>query len=248
VSADAKPPLRTVAFGDLANGVWGVAWGDTEPVLAIGAPQLPEAPARSLADIGGFAADERWIVRSEGLELTVSPDSDAATSAAIAGFDQLCRVHGRAVIDGAEHELDLPGRRGSRPELDLARLDSVRDVAAWFGSGDGLALTSLRPRGAKGQDRDVVSAGVFEHGAAIAVSDPRLSTTYTADGHPIRVGLELWLDAEESDEQYPRRAAGERTGGSVALQRAGLELEAYALRCRSRGEEGVGVYVLARAR
>ena len=129
------------------------------------------------------------------------------------------------MIDGSEREFDLPGRRGERSELDLGRFDAVREVCAWFAPGDGVALSSLRPRGAKGHDRDVIAATVFEPGGSAPVSDPRLSTTYAADGHPIKVGLELWIDrrtptsstpaaspARCSDQAPPGRGRGQPRG------------------------------------
>ncbi len=79
--------------------------------------------------------------------------------------------------------------------------------------------------------------------------DPRLSTTYRADGSPSRAGVELWLDVGgETQEQYPRRAAGEALAAGVAAASDGLNVEAHALRWHSRGQEGTGVYVLARRR
>ena len=248
MSSGATTPLRTLAFGDLGAGVWGCAWGDAAPLLAVGKPEpgapLPGAPA----SIGGSGSDQEWTVSAAGVELVVAPETRAVASSAIAGFDQLCRVHGRALIDGAQREFDLPGHRASRLDVDLRKFESFRDVSAWFAPGDGIALTSLRPRGAKGHDRDVIAASVFEPTGPVAVADPRLSTTYAADGHPTRVGLELWLDRDESEEQYPRRAAAEPLGAAAAWAQPAIELEAYFLRCLSRGEEGLGVYVLGRTR
>jgi len=248
VSSGPATPLRTLAFGDLGTGVWGCAWGDAAPVLALGKPE-PGAPLPGAhAAIAGSGPDEEWTVSGQGVELVVSPETDAATSSAVAGFDQLCRVHGTAMIDGTQREFDLPGRRSSRPDVDLRKFESFRDVSAWFAPGDGVALTSLRPRGSKGHDRDLIAASVFEPTGPVAVADPRLSTTYAADGHPTRVGLELWLDRDESEEQYPRRAAAEPLGAAAAWAQPAIELEAYFLRCLSRGEEGLGVYVLGRTR
>jgi hypothetical protein len=248
VSSGAATPLRTLAFGDLRTGAWGCTWGDAAPLLAVGKPEPGTPLPGAQATIAGSGPDEDWTVRAEGVELVASPETEAGASSAIAGFDQLCRVHGTAVIDGAQREFDVPGRRSSRLGVDLRRFESVRDVSAWFGPGDGVALTSLRPRGAKGHDRDVIAAAVFEPAGPVAVADPRLSTTYAADGHPTRVGLELWLEREESGEQYPRRAAAEPLGAAAAWAQPALELEAYFLRCLSRGAEGLGVYVLGRTR
>jgi hypothetical protein len=248
VSAETAATLRTLAFGDLDAGAWGCAWGASAPQLALGTPQaqtpLPGAPV----SIGGSLPGEDWTVAADGVELTVSPEAESlpASSSAIPGFDQLVRVRGRAVVAGAERQIDLPGRRGIRPGLDLSQLESIREVCAWFAPGDGIALTALRPRGAKGHDRDAIGACVFEPGAGREVADARLSTTYTGDGHPVKVGLELWLDLDDSDQQYPRRAGGEALSAGAAWAQPGLGFEAHLLRCQSRGEEGVGVYLLGR--
>ena len=77
------------------------------------------------------------------------------------------------------------------------------------------------------------------------VTEPRLSSTYTADGVPARVGLELWL-GEEEGEQYPRRAAGEAIGRAAVSDDPPLRSEL--VRWRMRGREGLGVYDLLRAR
>jgi hypothetical protein len=249
VSEGTAAAFRTLAFGDLGAGAWGCAWGDPyQPVLAVGATR-PGAPvAASPATISGSAPGEDWAIAGEGVELTVSPESEPVSSPAIGGFDQLCRVRGRAAVGGADREIDLPGRRGSRSGLEMRQFDSFREVSAWFAPGEGISLTSLRPHGAKGHDRDVLAASVFEPEGAHAVADPRLSTTYAADGHPIKFGLELWLDGDESEQQYPRRAAGASLGPSAAWTQPPLDLAAYVARCRGRGEEGLGVYVLGRSR
>lgn len=244
MSAASSSPLRTLAFGDLEAGIWGFVWGDAEPRLALGTLPASTALGGVPARLGGSRPDEEWTVAADRVELVVSPETEAAGAPAIAGFDQLCRVRGEAVIDGSEREFNLPGRRGERSELDLGRFDAVRDVCAWFAPGDGVILSSLRPRGAKGHDRDVVAAAVFEPGGIRPVADPRLSTTYAADGHPIKVGLELWIELEDSDEQYPRRVAGEMLGPSAAWSGPAVNLEAYLVGCRSRGEEGIGVYAI----
>jgi hypothetical protein len=248
VSDGTTAPLRTLAFGDLATGVWGCAWSSAAALLAIGRPETGARLEGAAVSIGGSCPGEEWTVSGEGVELVVSPKTEAASSSAIDGFHQLCRVHGAAALDGVRREFDIPGSRSTRADLDPRRFESVREVCAWFASGDGIALTSLRPRGAKGHDRDVISATVFEAGGPIAVADPRLSTTYSADGHPGRVGLELWLDQDDSEEQYPRRAAAEPLGAAATWAQSTAELDAYLLRWLSRGEEGLGVYVLGRTR
>ena len=223
--------VRTVAFGDVETGVWGVAWGG---FVALGDAVL-ETPR-----IEGAGAEEDWRIAAGGAELTVRPVGPPSSAN---GFDQLCRVEGQ--VQG--EPVDCLGRRGSRPEqLDPGRFDSLREVSAWFEPDEGLAVVALRPRQARNHAADLVTATLLEPAGPVVVEDPRLSTTYAADGRPSRMSLELWLGGEQ--EQYPRRAAGEAFGPDVFGTLPGLELRIQPLRCHSRGRDGTGVYLIARVR
>jgi hypothetical protein len=248
MSAAAAAALRTFAFGNLDAGIWGSAWGAVEPIVAFGALHPGQVSAGAPASISGSSPAEEWSLSGDGIELTLSPESDPIASSELGGFDQLCRVTGHFILDGARREVDSLGHRGSRAEVDLREFESIRDVSAWFEPAEGLALTALRPRGATGHDRDVVIASVFDSTGAIEIADPRLSTTYTADGLPARVGLELWLQEDEQGEQYPRRAGGEALGVRAAAAQGELFVAAHAFRWHSRDQEGAGVYQLVRPR
>jgi hypothetical protein len=146
---------------------------------------------------------------------------------------------------GGEREVAALGIRGSRDvALDADGFAAVREVAAWFDPGDGLALAAFRPRGAKGQDADVISAAVLDADSSAPVEDARLSTTYAADGWVARAGLELWLGGDE-DQQVLRRAAGEAIGVRGSARAGDLELRAELLRWHSGGRDGAGLYLLA---
>jgi hypothetical protein len=243
--------LRTVAFGDLDAGVWGAAWGAEQPFVTLGALDVGEATAVAPVTIEGSGETEEWRISGEGVELALAPEGSPASTPALNGapasFDQLCRVRGRFNIGRTERAVDCLGRRGVRVQpIDLGRFESLRDVSAWFGPDQGLVVASLRPRKATGHGADVVTAALLEPTGPVAVADPRLSTTYTAEGRPSRMSLELWLGDEE--DEYPRRAAGEAIGAGVTSSRGEVEVRAELLRCHSRGSEGAGVYLLVRAR
>jgi hypothetical protein len=163
--------------------------------------------------------------------------------------------------------VDCLGWRSSRDgRIDLDRLGSFRQVSAWFEPGEGLAVLALRPRKARGQESDVVAAAVLETEHPGPVSEPRLSTTYTATGLPLRAGLELWIDdgsdagsereadrgrggedgdgVEPTAHQYPRRASGEALGAYADWKVAEFELHAELFRWHNRGRDGAGVYLL----
>jgi len=245
VSPVARGTVRTLAFGEIGTGVWVCAWADGETcVVAAGGDDTP-APVIPGAAIDGTTADEPWTIAADGLTLSATPVGGTADLTPFDGFDQLCEVTGTVHLGGVEHALAALGRRGLRAGIDLSRLDSLRDLGAWFAHDDGLTLTAARPRGAKGHDRDVVAASVFGEDGTKPVADPRLSSTYSADGRLLHAGLELWLDAD-NDQQYPRRATADAVGEGVQVDTAGATVTVWPLRWRTRGEEGAGVYVLAR--
>ena len=76
------------------------------------------------------------------------------------------------------------------------------------------------------------------------VADPRLSTTYDADGRQRRAGLELWV----TDEDGSRAAPPARSLCGTTLDLGRLRLDCAFFRWRMDGREGVGRYdVLRRA-
>jgi hypothetical protein len=247
MSSPTTPPLQTVVFADLDSGVWGVAWGSPEGSCGLG--QLQAGSATAGTDIGfdGAAADGDWRLAGEAGALTISPITDPVSSAQLGGFDQLCAVQGNLPA-ADEREFRAIGVRAVRAEIDPARVQSLREACVWFAPDDGLVLTATRPAGARGHDRDLVVGSVFEPDRVISVADPRLSTTYAADGAPARAGLELWLEADDDANEYPRRAAGETIGAQITLATDGFELRVHAMHWLSRGREGIGAYVLAQPR
>jgi hypothetical protein len=251
-------PSRALAFGDLDAGIWGIAWipADGPAPVALGAGSDWEV---SVATLRGTGDGEEWRLQGDDLELLLSPSAPPVSpdgqAAAVGGFDQLCRTGGRVTIGGDERVVESLGWRSARNgDLQLDRIESFRQVSAWFDSEDGLALFALRPHGARGQEADVVAASVFEPEGAHPVADPRLSTTYTAAGLPARAGVELWVDlevpedpdAEDGHGQFPRRAAGEVLGPGAGWEVGGFAIHGAPLRWHSRGRDGAGVYLLGR--
>jgi hypothetical protein len=153
---------------------------------------------------------------------------------------ELCRVTG--TVSGQEVQ-----SRGVRvrmaPRSAKEALGSARFVAGWFADGSAVGLIAARPRRHDQPDHDAASATLFDRERWLPVTEPRLSTTYDGSETPARVSLELWIG--EGEHEYPRRMAGEASGGSSSAADGGAALKVVPLRCHSRGEEGVGVYVLA---
>jgi hypothetical protein len=237
--------LRTFAFGDLETDLWGAALGSVDAIAAFGSLDSGSPVSTRTARIEELA-DADWELTAPDLRLRITPHEATPSVPAGDQFAQLCRVTGSVGLDGVQRDVDCLGLRSYAPDVDLRSLDSIRQVLAWFAPDDGVALSSRRPRGAKGHDRDAVAAIVLEPDGPVSVADGRLSTTYARSGGPARVGLELWLTEEE--DQFPRRVAGEALGVDAHGQWVDLAVELHAFRSHSRGRDGGGAYLLARPR
>ena len=242
----AGPPPRTLAFGDLEGAAWGVAWIPDPGLPGFAALGSGEEAVTVEASLEPDDESGEWRLHGYGVELNVSAAGEAPHD--LRGeFDAVCRVHGGMTVEAVEHDVDCLGRLSVRPgDGDFDKFESIRDVCAWFDPMHGFSLVAMRPRKSRGQDSDVVSAVALEPEGPLAIDDPRLSTTYAADGRPLRVGLELWISADDDDEdQYPRRASGETFGGAATGHVGRFDVLAQFVRWDSRYGDGAGVYVLA---
>jgi hypothetical protein len=236
-----SPPesaLRIVAFADPEARVWGTAVDAGERGIVFGAASATGSAAGREA-VGLVVRDGEWLLEGESFELAIAPDDDVMASAG----EELCQVRGTVLVDGERVTVDCPATRTDQA-IAVAELDSLRGVWGWFPERHALALLALRPRGRGGHDNDRLEATLFDPEETIAVEEPRLSTTYTAQGLPSRVSLELWIG--EGEEQYSRRAAAEAVGAGAGVSASGLALQVSPMRCHSRGLDGAGVYLLAR--
>jgi hypothetical protein len=243
--------LRALAFGDLALTSWGaiLSPGAGLPSFAVLGGERGVAIPVTLD--GDPSPTAEWWVSGEGLELTVAPGSNWDAPAAVhIGFDQLVAVRGELTGDGVR-DAELLGCRSARSE-ELKDFRLFRDIRAWFSPSDGLAVLAVRPRRASSHADERLSATLIEGGEPQSVEEPRLSTTYSDDGLPVRASLELWLpESDGQDEQaisYPRRAAGEAAAPATLHELDGLALQVRPFRWRAGGREGAGVYLIARAR
>jgi hypothetical protein len=247
MSAASTPAFRTFAFGDVDGRLWGAAVQSAEAGLAFGDGDR----ALAAPTVAWTVEDRAWRLSGDGFELRVEPrgetpappESDGDAPANVSGLQELCRVHGRLVIDGVEQVVDCGGARCEVDGLKPDAIDSVRAVSGWFGPDEAITLIALRSRSAGDHEADLVAATLFDPGGWVPVSDPRLSTTYTEAGDPARTSLELWVS--DGENEFPRRAAGEAAGPGVTFSAGELALRVAPMRCHSRGLEGAGVYVLA---
>lgn len=247
----AAPPVRAFAFAEArVGGTWGVVWlpagAPPTGVLATG-EQMSAEPLQ----LEGVDAAEPWRLTAEGdTDLVVEGLGEPAWSnpeAPADGFQQLCRVTGGVHTSQGGGRIDCLGWRSADAQAIDPAVNSVRLAAGWFDDHDGFALVSGRPRKFKGQDEDLVTAALFDSTGARVVADPRLSTTYTESGRPMRAGVELWIEADaDPDRLYPRRAVGQAVTSSVQWSVGDVAVEALGFQWFSGGREGPGVYLLAK--
>ena len=197
----------------------------------------------------------RWHVTLEapdgaGFELefaAASPPAELAEAHAaarlggMAGHERLCRVTGTA----AGRPVDCLGQRGRTwGTADWDRIALTRSLGAWLEEGPSVAVSAVRPAGAESHADEATWGALLDAGGPVTIADPRVSTTYDADGHQRRAGLELWMGGEDD---YARRGAGQvLCGSSVELGQLRLDCAFFAWQLD--GREGVGRYdVLRRA-
>jgi hypothetical protein len=253
------------ADGAAQGSALAVLFADRAPVAAVARGGLPldggtQWDALELAGVRATvdAPLDRWTVAFEsgdgqgfalefgalGAPAALAADALPAQLGGMAGYDQPCRVHGTVRAAGREHAVDALGQRGHAwGDPDWDRIELARTVTAWTDTGSA-ALTAIRPAGAQQHADEATWAALWEPDGVLEIDDARLSTTYDADGHTRRAGLELWPVAVEG-EAFPRRGAGEVLCGS-SLDLGALRLDCSFFRWHLEGRAGVGRYDILR--
>lgn len=235
-------PVAVRAQGGLAAS--GTAWEDVE---AAGLRVRVHEPLRSWST--SFEHDDGCFELSFTAlapPLEFGPASAVARQGGMEGYEYLCRVEGQVTVAGHTTQVSCLGQRGhawGTPSWDL--LQRATSISAWMGEGRGFVLQGITPDDATGHDAEAVSLVSLEAGedgpAIVSAVDPRLSTTYNAEGHHQRAGLEFWLD----EEGYARRAAGAVLCGTT-LQLGRLRVDSAFFAWTMEGERGVGRYEILR--
>ncbi len=193
---------------------------------------------------------DRWTVAFDGedghgfaLEFSaLGAPAQSPVLGGMSGYEQPCRVRGSVRAGGREHAIDALGQRGrSWGDPDWDRIELTRTVTAWT-DGPAASLTAIRPADARHHADEATWAAVWEPEGLLEIDDGRLSTTYDADGHTRRAGLELW---PVGDEEWARRGAGEVLCGS-SLDLGSLQLDCAFFRWHLEGRAGVGRYDIVR--
>ncbi|HEY5142914.1 MAG TPA: hypothetical protein VII98_05390 [Solirubrobacteraceae bacterium] len=196
-----------------------------------------------------FAGEDASLdleVEATSAPFELEPKDPVARAGGMLGYDQPVRVRGTAELRGRHLQVDALGQRGHSWGIpDWSTIERTRTVAAWF-DGAAIASTAIRPAGRDAHGDEIIGAVVFEPGEDLAagharVEDPRISTTFDAEGRQQRAALELWV----TEDGPPRRAWGEVLCGTT-LDLGRLRLDCSFMRWHMDGREGVGRYDVLR--
>ena len=243
MSSPLPADIRGFAFGDPTREIAGTAatW-EGGSCSSLGGGELR---------VVGSGPGEPWRLHGDGLDLTFTPAGESVelelAEVGLSFAYQLARVTGQLVRDGDELAVDCAGQRSHRwGAPDGKRFRALRVVSACFAADTGLIVLAARPRKARGHESDLMAGVLVEGGVPVDIFEPRLSSTYNAEGVPRRVGLELWIgdDDDEEAEHYTRRAAASAIGPWLPC---GEATRSELLHWHMRGQEGVGVYELVEA-
>jgi hypothetical protein len=235
-----REPVGLVAEGSAAVAP-DAGWGELRlPGLTV---RTPEPHARWEVELDPPDGGAGFALSFEAISPPAELDADAAMArlGGMAGHERVCRVTGTA----AGRAVDCLGQRGrSWGTADWSRIALTRSLAAWLEEGQSVVISAVRPEGAESHADEARWAALLDADGAIPVREPRVSTTYDADGHQRRAGLELWVGDED---EYPRRGAGQVLCGS-SVELGQLRLDCAFFQWQLDGRAGLGRYdVLRRA-
>lgn len=204
-----------------------------------------------------FVSEDGTIAFDLTFTATSEPAATEASSAISAlggmeGYEQLCAVQGTIRARGAERRISCLGQRGHSWGLpDWEDLELVRTISTWIGPDLGASVMAIRTTKDEHHADETIQATIFapageaagDGALAVAcpVADPRLSTTYDAEGRQRAASLELY----EHEDGFARRASGDVCAGTT-LDLGRLRLDCSFFTWHMEGRVGVGRYDILR--
>jgi len=135
------------------------AWED---VAAAGLRTTVDEPLRAwdvtfVDEDGACGFTLSFAARSQPAELAA--DAPAARAGGMAGYEQLCHVHGTVRVHGRETRVDCLGQRGrSWGAPDWDKIGVARTVSGWLGDDLGFTVTAIRSARATHHADDALAA------------------------------------------------------------------------------------------
>ncbi|WP_155891949.1 hypothetical protein [Conexibacter woesei] len=241
-------PVAVRAEGGVPAGE-GLGWGRAE---AAGVWTEVVDPLRAWRiHFDSEDGEHSFLLDLEAVSTPAVLDGDAATAklGGMEGYDQLIKVTGRVTVGGVQRTFSGRGQRGhSWGAPDWDKLTLARTMGVWLDGDAGVTLTAVRGTKASSHADESIHAvllgrdGETGEPVSLVVADPRVSTTYDAEGRQRHAGLELY---ETDESPYARRAAGEVACGTT-LDLGRLRLDTAFFTWRMEGRSGVGRYDVLR--
>ena len=241
-------PVAVRAEGGVPGGE-GVGWGRAE---AAGVWTEVVDPLRAWRIHFDDEGDQHaFLLDLEAMSAPAELDGDAPAGklGGMQGYEQLVKVTGRVTVGGRERAFSGRGQRGhSWGAPDWDKLQLARTLGVWLEGDAGVTLTAVRPAKAASHADEAIHAvllgrdGETDQPTTLVIADPRISTTYDAEGRQRHAGLELY---ESEDAPYARRIAGEVACGTT-LDLGRLRLDTAFFTWRMEGRTGVGRYDVLR--
>jgi hypothetical protein len=241
-------PVAVRAEGGVPAGE-GLGWGRAE---AAGVWTEVVDPLRAWRiHFDSEDGEHAFLLDLEAVSTPAVLDGDAATAklGGMEGYDQLIKVTGRVTVGGVQRTFEGRGQRGhSWGAPDWDKLTLARTMGVWLDGDAGVTLTAVRGAKASSHADESIHAvllgrdGETGETLSLVVADPRVSTTYDAEGRQRHAGLELY---ETDESPYARRAAGEVACGTT-LDLGRLRLDTAFFTWRMEGRSGVGRYDVLR--
>lgn len=229
-------------FGDLGSGVGGLAW----TMAGGGAVLLSDGETRfgSFAlEEGGDAATLEIGAGDANVEAVLVPETDAVALSASDGtaggvpIVTACRAEVRS--PGWGRTVPCPGHLTRWASDPIEGAGTFRHLAIELGQGSLLIATASGEPGLEGHGGERTSAWMIDSdGRSSGFEEAFLSTQYDSEGHPTRIGLELW----PGNDTPPMRLAASLLGGA---EQGGAWAGLF--RSRADGTEGLGTYLLWRS-
>ena len=207
-----------VAFGDPATGLYGLARTSVSPgdaggmgiLFAGGAPVAVRSEGVRIEVVEPLAPLDRVVrrrVRARGRGARAAgrggrrrDERATSSSAASAGRSPSTASSAASTASASA------GTRGAAP--DWSKLALARTVSAWLDDRTAVALSAVRSTSAKHHADEEVRAHLVLDGTPRPVADPRLSTTYDADGRQIHAGPRAVGHRRRGRVPAPRRRRG----------------------------------------
>jgi hypothetical protein len=197
--------------------------------------------------------------RSNGPCLVLGPASATLTTAgdlaaSAAGFDVSLEGHEDVVLEALGTPIDFADGanlwlcRGGAVISEAEPTGLRRTIWTAFGPELGFALRSSGRAGDHGAEQSEAAVARGTPLTRAPAEDPRLSTTYGADGSILRAGIELWEHGPEDDADKPhdRHRAVRLAGETIATGSLDEQTTVAFLAWHHDGATGIGSYTIER--